>query len=506
MFYIYHRLGIQSNILIAATYDNKNNGSRPLTKPAVLGALQTVVEKQAMMRAVGVMTPSPKKGNHRLHVALLHSIDLETCVDFIDDPEDRGVTPEIIERAHNAWDYATNEPDKPWFKLMVVGGRHIVFVYHHFVADGMSGYVFHREFLTALNSQPSSPPAKRSWVVGADPAVSNVPAGEIELYEKAIALGKPWGASTLEVLWVFFTFWFMNLLFGSRFVFSKLPPSKPILQSPTAIVKDDAQKTVSRSSIARIPADTVRKLIKACRANETTFTPLLITMLLVTQGKDYNPDATYGAPRISANIWQHLPKVLTEGGVKSTAGTMMNCSSGVGKIERIDQYRKADRTVRGAVDKLGERPAYELDSKEIWRLSKRNKAWITDTTDYSMRAMMTGGGIGLDLEDFVSKSMPLIGVGLSPTFLVSNVGPFSPEANGVDASKLGSGEWSISDLIFSAAPTNGRQGTHGPIFSVAGLKGGDTVITASYEDGVLEREAAQEILDATVARLEALVA
>lgn len=74
MWYLYHRLGIQSNIVVAAEYArNKNKGSGNdsdgdddddefrLSRPAVLNALRTVVEANAGLRLVGVATPVAAK-------------------------------------------------------------------------------------------------------------------------------------------------------------------------------------------------------------------------------------------------------------------------------------------------------------------------------------------------------------------------------------------------------------------------------------------------------------
>lgn len=103
------------------------------------------------MHVVGVATSAAKKGSLGLSIAMLHSKDLEYCVEFVDDPARSGITAEIVQRDHNEWPCL--EPDRPWFKLPVVGQNTVVFVYYHVVGDGTSGYVFHREFHTALNSK-----------------------------------------------------------------------------------------------------------------------------------------------------------------------------------------------------------------------------------------------------------------------------------------------------------------------------------------------------------------
>lgn len=149
LWYLYHRLGIWSNILISARYCSASGCQ--LIKPAVVAALRAVVKAHPALWHVFVQRPSSKKGRHTLHIAALRVLDLEKCIVYLDGADNAGVTSELLEAIHNEWEWTADEPERPWWKLLVKG-RNIVFVYHHSVGDGMSGVVFHREFLAALNS------------------------------------------------------------------------------------------------------------------------------------------------------------------------------------------------------------------------------------------------------------------------------------------------------------------------------------------------------------------
>lgn len=496
MYYLYHRLGIQSNILVSARYSN--NG-RLLARPDILAALQHVVEAHPMLRAVAVKCPSPRKGRHILQLVMLHEINVDSCIEYVEDPEGSGVTPEIIERAHNEWQYVDDKPGQPWFKLVVVGQRDVVLVYHHMLADGMSGYVFHQDFLTALNTLPSSKDQYdvQSRTIYSDPATTQVPPDVKEMIAKSISMGKPWNTSMRELLWLQIVFFVLTFLFPKCFIFSSLPSSKPYLRPPTAVA-DITQRTVTRISSVRIQAARMAQILAVCRANRTTFTLILITMLMVTLANDYNPEAIIGASRFSLDVRSHLPIPISDFGGGTPNGSFINCSSGAGQVCRLGPYRRMVRAC--TVDKIGNK-IHNLNTTQAWKLARDHKAWMSDISDSAIRALLAGESMGQDLDDFVNKILPMVGTLLSPTFLVSNLGVF--QSSGADEGTERT-RWRIVDVQFSAAATNGQQGSQGLIFNVAGTEGGDTVITAAYEEGILSREMAQSVLDTTVERLLAL--
>ena len=504
MWYLYHRLGIQSNVVVAAQYASVDT-SRRLSKPVVLNALRAVVEAQPQLRIVGVPTPAVKKGNLNLSIAMLQSIDLESCVEFVDDATHSGITAEILERAHNEWEFLN--PDRPWFKLVVVGQDTVVFIYHHLVADGTSGSIFHREFLAALNSMassagpdtPGSSGGSSPWVVHADPSTSKIAPSIYDIGAKARELGKPWNPSMLLALWPVFVFWVIQLFFSSHFVFSDLPDAKPHLASVTGVA-DESQRIVSKTILGRIPATKMKKVLAACRANGTTFTPLLNVMIMLTLVNDYYPQATYGASRISTDIRRRLPPSLVE----RELDTIGNRAGGMGHIEWVQKYRRLVK--KGSdLDKLGDKTeGTSLDAPGIWELARSNKKWIEDTMESSCRGLQTHQASGPDLDYFVTNVLPMVGLVSRATFLVSNTGSFLPRQGEIEGHE--SGCWRVVDLVFSAAPTNGHLGSRGPVFNVAGVKGGDTTVAAGWEEGVASRELVQGVLDATLARIDALVA
>ena len=122
MWYLYHRHGLQSNLIVAASY--AKDGER-LTKPRVLDTLRVTVATHSALRTVCVQTPSKRKRKTGLSFVILHSVDLESCVEFRDDVES-GHAKEVLEGLHHEWEFL--EANRPWSKLVVVGQSDVYFL------------------------------------------------------------------------------------------------------------------------------------------------------------------------------------------------------------------------------------------------------------------------------------------------------------------------------------------------------------------------------------------
>ncbi|UPK92976.1 hypothetical protein LCI18_003911 [Fusarium solani-melongenae] len=118
MFYIQHRIGAQSNVLLSAHYAPTTTPNGRLSKESVFFALRSVIEAYPELSLIGVPKASSNGKKHLLLLAALHEIDLETCVEFLDDHEPAS-GPEILERLHNEWLWTdeTFNPQNPWWKI-----------------------------------------------------------------------------------------------------------------------------------------------------------------------------------------------------------------------------------------------------------------------------------------------------------------------------------------------------------------------------------------------------
>lgn len=451
-----------------------------------------------MMRVVGIAQPSPKKRNrHLLYMAMLHEIDLEECIEFVNAPAGKRHLLKIIERAHNEWDHTADVPERPLFKLIVVNQTDVVFVYHHMMADGLSGYVFHREFLAALNGPAAAADSKPSYIVRSDPLGAKIPLEWSQMPNSTKSADKRWHPSTTNIILSQCIFLVAQILMPSRSLFAKLPSSKPHLKSVSEIAGKPA-KVVTRVVSSRLTGRQMARILSACRANGTTFTPLLITVLLVTLSTEYNRDAKIGSTRFALDMRPHLPVSLRQVGGGTENGTMFNCTSGMARCSRLGRYRDMLEGLGSGEFEL-EKTDNETTKDRIWDMTRRYKQWMSDSTIPAVRAVRSSRGIRSDLEHILNRVMPFAGTVLTNTTLVSNLGAFAPGC--AEATGDGATRWRIVDVHFSAGATNGRQGSQGPIFNVAGLKGGATNINAVFEDGIISREDVQRILDTAVARM-----
>lgn len=77
-------------------------------------------------------------------------MNLDNHVRFLNDhvPAAEGVDDALIEQYHNVW---FDDPEKPPWLLVVVNGKHAVFVFDHIVTDGRGATHVHGSLLEALN-------------------------------------------------------------------------------------------------------------------------------------------------------------------------------------------------------------------------------------------------------------------------------------------------------------------------------------------------------------------
>lgn len=492
MFYVLNHLGIQSNIMTSATYSSVDFR---LTNPVILAALRTVVQKHAGLWVVFVQRPSSKRGHHDLLKARLDTIDLETCVEFEHD-NGKGVDAALLERLHNEWDLASDEPDKPWWKV-VVKGQDIIFVCHHSVADGMGTYVFHREFLAALNAMEWPQP----------PVPSPAPT---QIHTSAVLGSLPkdplvYGGLHFK-LWDVVCYTLLNLLLNwfllRWIIFDSLPAARPCGRDISHPPGPES-RTVSRISSLRIPASQMTRVIKACRANDTTFTPLLLILMTLTLASDHFPDAKFAWTRYAYDL---RPLIDMDAiGDNGPTGDILNATGGDRHFYWLRRFRDADAALHGNIPP---------DGSAIWDLVREYKQEMERARHGSASSMYQSAVfLGTSLEDFVARAFGSFKMSLPRTIHVSNLGPFTPTATnsktdngGQKSSEKNPGPWKVEEVQFSVGATNGTVGTRGIILSGAGIRGGDTIINATYEEGIVTRERAEDVLEGLMNRLEALIA
>jgi hypothetical protein len=150
MFKLHHELGVFSNIIVCASYTRADKAR--LTLPIMYRTLAQVINQHPSLATILESQPSTKKkGNKRTWEALLKKIDMTECVEFVNEEIEQGKGLErVLEVEHNKW-FDVKEKNKPLWRVVVVNGAHVLFVYHHGICNRKSGLIFHQSLLNALN-------------------------------------------------------------------------------------------------------------------------------------------------------------------------------------------------------------------------------------------------------------------------------------------------------------------------------------------------------------------
>ena len=484
MFYTQHRLGGQSNILISAHYTEvKANGSGKLSDEAVFASVRQVLNTYPDLALIGVPVKPPGETKHKLHLAALHEIDLEECVEFRDDEAPR-ITTEMIETLHNEWDLTSEKPNprKPWWKVVVLGRQEVAFVAHHLVCDGRFGTMFHSEFLKALNAwAPSDKPSSR--VVQIDPERTRLEPSVQEFW-----------TSSKFMLWSLFDLLkhcLMHLVLGRWLMFHAQSPRQALPKHPFPLQSEIKYRPQTGVSSVRVPSSTISRMVGACREQGTTFTPFFNVTVLSVLADEHYPKALLGGSYCATDMRGVYPKT-TPG-----SGQLLSCGGGGGHMLRLGRYRG---TFGQAGDKKKD-AARDIDVERIWELTKEYRRWMNTAmagnSPQALEIYRINNAGSVYLEDMVSQMLPALGWYQRAVFNVSNLGAFAP-GEPRDAS------WKIDDVNFSAAAVHGSI-SYKMCVNIAGVKGGDTVLNACFEEGVLSREMVDSVLREAVERMEEVV-
>ncbi|KAH7161991.1 alcohol acetyltransferase [Dactylonectria estremocensis] len=488
MFYIQHRVGAQSNIILSAHYASaSDSGLKSLPREAVYSAVRSVVTEYPELSIIGLVQPLDSKGHQGLRLAALHEIDLETCVEFRDDDEPKA-TPEALECLHNEWDWTDEQfnPRQPWWKVVVLGGQEVVFVYHHIVCDGRFSQTFQRQLLAGLNSfDEHRDPVSR--IIKIDPEAVRL---EPEMEKFWVST-----VSVFRVIHVFLTSMLVRLFWGGRLLFTDLPRAKP--HGKSALIEAlPEERTKTRIATLRISSARMRRIISACRERKANFAPLLLCMMLCTLACDYYPRAKVGISNCALDLRSLYPR----GTESPRSAQLLQQAGGHRKFIWLERCRRIFHHQSWTQNDDGKVNAPKVDVDAAWQLvqeyrSALSKGFQADPSPHLV-TLKAGNNVSGDLEEMMKSYFPVLGTHLNNSIQLSNLGVFATETS--------SGTWKIDDVNFSAATVNGNL-SYNISLNVVGVEGGDTVVNASYEDGVLAEDMVYAILETTLERIDAIL-
>ncbi|KUJ19284.1 uncharacterized protein LY89DRAFT_780265 [Mollisia scopiformis] len=499
--HLFHELGIQSNLLVSATYIHPTIHLMP---SLVYHSLASVISQHPALSIIGVTRPSTKTpGHHRIWDAHLPIIQLKDCVEFLDlDFDGDGQLAQTLEETHNFW-FSTSDKTKPLWKILVLNGKTVVWVCHHGIADGLSGYAFHRSFLEALNSP---------HVVAKEDDIESVITPRID----AAALPSPLEDFEENLSWLHviktFLFWVLLRFFvpSQYFLFSDavVSPRFPTVSNPFPA----SEKTITKVAILRIDSEVMQKCLEACRLHQTSFTALLHTLIQITLAVDEYPNARLGFSRLAVSVRNLLKNDRRIG--KDVITDAVSVYYG---FHFLSSYRDAGTLPMIHKSKI------PLQKGKAWKLAKKYKDDL-NAAMYTKKSVaqefLSAKLLGEDNEDFGK----FFGLGLyqNNSFLISNLGVFEPKGNsggsedggnsGESANRaksaesgIGGGGWKVSDVAFSAGAIRANLGDFGIVFNVASVKGGDCVVCACWEEGVLKEEMVKRVLRSVGAKIKLMV-
>ncbi|KAK9311646.1 alcohol acetyltransferase [Lipomyces starkeyi] len=488
MFNLFHELGIQSNVLVAATYTHSDK--RELTAPALFEALPVVINQHPALGIIGVDQPSQrKKGSHRLWEARLNTVNLRDCVEFVSrDGRDQGLQ-RIIEKSHNEW-FDTKDRTRPLWKLVIVDNTHALFIYHHMIGDGLSGYAFHRSLLAALNEIEAQKIIDRMSVGNEGPMV-NIPTTLPPAHSQTLFQAN---VSIIYIVYAYLWWIIIRLIFSSEsFLFSDATFTKKYPTPSNPFPKD--KRTVTRIESMKINCTTKEKCLVACRIHNTTLTAVLHTLIQVTLAADIYPKAKIGFSRVAVDMRRYM---------KDHTGVdiMLNAVGTFADAQWLGRYREAGRDL-SIVGGIGDdsSPRAHADIALLWDLARRYRARLHEDiyeSNAALKEYVAAKLVGEDIEEFASQGFHNIRLFTNYSLLVSNLGVFRQIRGEV------SGGWNIKHVEFSAGATKASVGNAGIVFNVASAELGELVINASYEEGVLKPETVRKVMEGLEKRLKLL--
>lgn len=339
---------------------------------------------------------------------------------------------------------------------------HVLFAVHHALADGVSTTLFHQTLLEALNRRLADIKDSKKDVDIL--SFSDGPELPVPLEEK---LG-------LYISWPFFLKTIWNEIAPKWLSFSKVHQpwaGKPYTTTPN--------KTCIR--LVFVSSDSLAWILQACRANETTLTPLIHAVVLHALVKNIQDDnALAFTAQTSINLRPFIEdfaegKITSQGesfGVHYTSETHQIDQSAI-KIMREAQSANS-----------------EIDIIQI--VARR----ITAELNARRQLIPNDDGVGLlpYISDYHSRWKGMYGRPRDTTWEVSNIGsmPGQPQSNG-------EGEGcAIVQSIFT-------QPGHvtGPAFSVnvSGVQSHGISVTLCWQDEVVDTE----LMDAVSKDVESIL-
>jgi hypothetical protein len=435
---IRHFQGVYRCIAVTANYSTSSNTC--LHGLLIESALTKVILRHPVL-CVGIIheeTENPA-------FVRLDSIDLSTCIEYRDvnastQDEYNIALQKILERQHSQR-WPALHCQTPW-KVIVIQSKatpspkitfDIVFAYHHALADGLSGLIFHRSLLEALNTTEIIENLDRQIAVPKDLTLPP-PIEKQYRFKFSIPI-------TLKEWWTDAKSTWLNW------------PGKSSFWTSTPCSVQNIQNYTSRSQIVTIEAFQLALILPACARQNATLTGLLHGIIVASLAS-HVPEAR----KLKAGPAYSLRHLANE----SSRDEMGVYSWGFA----IPYPAKAISRIRSS------KTDGEL-SNQIWDIARAFSASVATELD----RLPKGHFIATIscLRNLHGALYAPVGKSRYETFEVSNLGAFK---NGDQKEK-----WQIEKIVFSQSGMG-----VGPAvsFNVVSVVGGPLTVCATWLQGAIE--------------------
>ncbi|KAI9769747.1 MAG: hypothetical protein M1839_003593 [Geoglossum umbratile] len=448
-----HDRGFHYSVAVVARYSCSTS---TLSRKLVFSALREVVQQHP---ALGVVVASGKNNNGGKPCFLrLEEIDLNKIVSFVEKPavsseeeEQKFLDGVLSEQNSRGFDTSGSLPLWRVVVLQQRGGglpsvADLAFVWHHVIADGLSGLVFHSAVLQALSSASQT-------IKEEDDELGIVPTSTKPLLpplEDILSLSE----STMAKISGMFKSWL-----GSWF--AAKDEARKWTGAPYQC-KSLPTKTLIRQ--VSIPAASVNSLVSRCHSERTSITALLQTLVGKVLAETFE-DSQRVRCATAISVRRFFPAHLN-----------ISDDNSMGLWVTASRQNFSRHTLgAGGRGVAGEFPWGEA-KKNKQRIQKELAKGDRDITMGSLR----------HIPDFDAYLTGRIGKKREDSYSITNIGVFDGEAPARKPTATADGglyhQWRISRVALSqSCHVNGSAVQ----FCIASTKGGEMVIALNWQEGVV---------------------
>jgi Alcohol acetyltransferase len=444
-----HDMGFHHNVSVVARYS--------CSTPILDYSFIFVALRQAIQRHPALGVTVSGKNTPRPYFLRLGGIDLSKIISFVEVPADNEARQKVLDRVLSEQNsIGFNIDGLPLWRIVVLHQREaespsavdLAFVWHHVIADGLSGLVFHSTILRILNSVIEQKELVHFSPRGSQTVIPDglaiAPTSAKPLFppiEDILSLSMSMMGRITQVYKSWLGSWFASNEAG-KWSGSPYHCNAPI-----------------RTQIRQIsiPADSVDRLVKRCRSEQTSVTAFLQTLVgkIITE---VFADADRLRCAVAISLRRFFPPEYGIG--DDVMGLWISAF-------HLEYTRHALQGEQGVIFP--------------WVQARKSKLRIEQEIAKGDKDVEIG--MLRHIKDFGSFLMDKMGRKREDSYAITNLGVFDGAAS--ENAMIGKGpnrQWCISNIAFSQSCHVTGSAMQ---FCIASVKDGDMVIALSWQEGAV---------------------